>query len=116
MWAVFQASTMFVSRGFEPENVFVASRRRPRCLVGLVAGQCQCGGPKSTVSRRFVQMSSEQLRNWLAAPTAGLDLPVVVIDGIYLADSVILVALGIDAAAFSRRFSPDQGTTANTRN
>jgi putative transposase len=70
---------------------------------------------KSAVSRRFVQMSSEQLRNWLAAPMAGLDLPVVMIDGIYLADSVILVALGIDAAGEKHVLGIREGSTESTR-
>jgi transposase-like protein len=70
---------------------------------------------KSAVSRRFVQMSTEQLRKWLAAPIGGLDLPVVMIDGIYLADSVILVALGIDAAGEKHVLGIREGSTESTR-
>jgi len=52
---------------------------------------------KSAVSRRFVQLSQEQLAQWLARPIGELDLPVVMIDSIYFRDRVILLDLGIDA-------------------
>jgi hypothetical protein len=49
---------------------------------------------KSAVSRRFVQLSQEQLAQWLARPIDALELPVVMIDGIHFCDRVILLALG----------------------
>ena len=52
---------------------------------------------KSAVSRRFVQLSQEQLAHWLARSIGELDLPVVMIDGIHFRDRVILLAIGIDA-------------------
>ncbi len=52
---------------------------------------------KSVVSRRFVQLSQEQLAQWLARPLSELDLPVVMIDGIHFRDRVMLLVLGIDA-------------------
>ena len=52
---------------------------------------------KSAVSRRFVALSQEQLRQWLTRSIKDFDMPVVMIDGIHFRDRVILVALGIDA-------------------
>jgi len=46
------------------------------------------------VSRRFVQLSQEQLAQWLARPLGDLDLPVVMIDGIHFRDRVIAAGAG----------------------
>ena len=70
---------------------------------------------KSAVSRRFVALSKLQLQQWLCGSLKGLELPVVMIDGIYLADSVILVALGIDAKGNKRVLGLHEGSTENTR-
>ncbi len=70
---------------------------------------------KSAVSRRFVHKSAQQLRRALSDPIADLDLPVVMIDGIYLAGSVILVALGIDARGHKHVLGLHEGSTENTR-
>ena len=68
---------------------------------------------KSSVSRRFVALSQRQLHEWLSSSIAGLDLPVVMIDGIHLADSVILVALGIDAQGNKHVLGLREGSTEN---
>lgn len=70
---------------------------------------------KSSVSRRFVALSQRQLQAWLSSSIAGLDLPVVMIDGIHLGDSVILVALGIDARGNKHILGLHEGSTENTR-
>ena len=70
---------------------------------------------KSAVSRRFVDKSAQQLQRALSAPLGKLDVPVVMIDGIYLAGSVILVALGIDARGHKHVLGLHEGSTENTR-
>jgi transposase-like protein len=70
---------------------------------------------KSSVSRRFVEKSAQQLRRRLSDPITQLDLPVVMIDGIHLAGSVILVALGIDATGHKHVLGLHEGSTENTR-
>jgi len=70
---------------------------------------------KSAVSRRFVQLSQEQLAQWLARPLDGLDLPVVMVDGIYFRDRVILLALGIDAQGNKHVLGLREGSTEATR-
>lgn len=70
---------------------------------------------KSSVSRRFVALSQRQLRQWLTGSIAGLDLPAVMIDGIHLGDSVILVALGIDAQGNKHVLGLREGSTESTR-
>ena len=70
---------------------------------------------KSAVSRRFVQLSQEQLAQWLARPIGDLDLPVVMIDGIHYRDRVILLALGIDAKGDKHVLGLREGSTEATR-
>jgi putative transposase len=70
---------------------------------------------KSSVSRRYVALSTQQLKQELSRSIAGLDLPVVMIDGIHLADSVILVALGIDAKGNKHVLGLREGSTESTR-
>ena len=70
---------------------------------------------KSSVSRRYVALSAQQLTQELSISIAELDLPVVMIDGIHLADSVILVALGIDAKGHKHVLGLREGSTESTR-
>jgi putative transposase len=67
------------------------------------------------VSRRFVQLSQEQLTQWLARPIGDLDLPVVMIDGMHYRDRVILLALGIDAKGNKHVLGLREGSTEATR-
>jgi putative transposase len=69
---------------------------------------------KSAVSRRFVALSQRQLNEWLCGSIAQLDLPVVMVDGIHLGDSVILVALGIDALGNKHILGLREGSTEST--
>ena len=70
---------------------------------------------KSAVSRRFVQLSQEQLAQWLARPLGELDLPVVMIDGIHFRDRVILLAIGIDAQGNKHVLGLREGSTEAAR-
>jgi transposase-like protein len=70
---------------------------------------------KSAVSRRFVQLSQEQLAQWLARPLGKLDLAVVMIDGIHFRDRVILLALGIDAQGDKHVLGLREGSTEAAR-
>jgi putative transposase len=70
---------------------------------------------KSAVSRRFVELSQQQLGQWLERRLDELDLPVVMIDGIHFRDRVILVALGIDAQGNKHVLGLREGSTEATR-
>jgi putative transposase len=70
---------------------------------------------KSAVSRRFVQLSQQQLDEWLARRLDDLDLPVVMIDGIHFRERVVLVALGIDAKGHKHVLGLREGSTEATR-
>ena len=69
---------------------------------------------KSAVSRRFVQLSQEQLEQWLGRRLDELDLAVVMIDGIHFGERVVLVALGIDAQGVKHVLGLREGSTEAT--
>ena len=70
---------------------------------------------KSAVSRRFVALSRKQLQQWMQRRFDGVDLPVVMIDGIHFGDRVVLVALGIDAQGNKHVLGLREGSTEATR-
>jgi transposase-like protein len=72
------------------------------------------GVSKSAASRRFVALSAERLAEWLAADLSGLDLLAVQIDGIYLAEELLLVAaVGIDGEGTKHPLGLVEGATEN---
>src|ERR1700688_3199175 len=73
-------------------------RRAVRLPEGDVPAPAGAGISKSATSRHFVALSAARMREWLASDLSGLDLLVVQIDGIHIAEHLILVAaIGIDA-------------------
>jgi transposase-like protein len=72
------------------------------------------GVSKSAASRRFVALSAERLAAWLAADLSGRDLLAVQIDGIHLAEELLLVAaVGIDGEGTKHPLGLVEGATEN---
>lgn len=93
----------------------VSTRRYASVQEPVPAAHKPRAASKSAVSRRFVQLSQEQLAQWLARPIGELDLPVVMIDGIHFRERVILLALGIDAQGDKHVLGLREGSTEATR-
>jgi len=93
----------------------VSTRRYASTQEPVAAAHRPHAASKSAVSRRFVQLSQEQLAQWLARPLGDLDLPVVMIDGIHFRDRVILLALGVDAQGNKHVLGLREGSTEATR-
>jgi transposase-like protein len=93
----------------------VSTRRYASTQGPVAAAHRPRAASKSAVSRRFVQLSQEQLAQWLARPLGKLDLPVVMIDGIHFRDRVILLALGVDAQGNKHVLGLREGSTEATR-
>jgi len=74
----------------------VSTRRYASTLDPVPAKVRRSCASKSAVSRRFKELSEQQLDTWLSQRLDALDLPVVMIDGIHFADRVVLIALGVD--------------------
>src|SRR5207249_3482533 len=85
------------ARTLEALAIGVTTRQYHRALDPLPAGIRERAVAKSSVSRRFVALTSARLTTWLAQPLDGLDLRVVLIDGLHFRDHVILLAVGLDA-------------------
>lgn len=85
--------------------------RLPEGDIPAVAGS---GVSKSAVSRRFVALSAERMAEWMAADLSKLDLLVIQIDGIHLADDLtLLAAVGIDGEGAKHPLGVIEGATEN---
>jgi len=92
------------------------STRRYRTTVDEVPHDEQSSSTsKSAVSRRFVALSTEQMSEWLTRHIGELQLPVVMVDGIYFDERVILVALGIDTKGRKHVLGLREGSTEKTQ-
>ncbi len=69
---------------------------------------------RSAVSRRFVAMTETALADLLAADLSGLDLVALMIDGVYFAEHLCVVALGIDIDGTKHPLGLVEGSTENT--
>lgn len=93
----------------------VSTRRYAATQEPVPAAHRPSAASKSAVSRRFVELSQEQLDDWLGRRLDDLDLPVVMIDGIGFGDRVVLLALGIDARGDKHVLGLREGSTEATR-
>ena len=90
---------------------FARSVRLPEGDVPAPAG---AGLSKSAASRRFVALSAARLKDWMTSDVAGLDLSVIQIDGIHMAEDLILVAaIGVDARGEKHPLGLAEGATEN---
>ena len=76
----------------------LSTRRYPLGLepVGQGVEETSRSTSKSAISRKFVAMTETALAELLAADLSGLDLVALMIDGVYFAEHLCVVALGID--------------------
>jgi transposase-like protein len=93
----------------------VSTRRYAATQEPVSAKHRPSAASKSAVSRRFVQLSEEQLGQWLGRRLDDVDLPVVMIDGIHFGERVVLLALGIDAKGDKHVLGLREGSTEATR-
>lgn len=72
------------------------------------------GTSKSSVSRRFVALTQARLDAMMEGDLKGIDLAVLMIDGIVFSDHVVLVALGIDVDGKKHVLGMHEGATENS--
>jgi transposase-like protein len=88
--------------------------RAVRLPEGDVPAPKGAGVSKSAVSRRFVALSAERMREWMAADLSRLDLLVIQIDGIHIEeDLMLLAAVGIDGEGEKHPLGAIEGATEN---
>lgn len=93
--------------------VGVSTRRYARSLEPLAAPLPERGTSRSAVSRRFVAATQKQMDQWLGRDLGQLDLAALMIDGITIAEHVMLVALGIDTDGRKHVLGVREGATEN---
>ena len=91
----------------------VSTRGYESTLDPLPPGVDERSTASSSVSRRFVAMSTAKLKQWLNAPLEDLELEAILIDGIHFADHCILIALGVTAQGQKTILGLHEGSTEN---
>jgi len=112
-WAAFSSTDPLDERAVNQMLVGVSTRRYERSLEKLAAPLPERGTSKSAVSRRFVAATKRQMDEWLGRDLSQLDLAALMIDGIVIAEHVMLVALGIDADGKKHVLGVREGATEN---
>jgi putative transposase len=101
------------ARTLEAIAIGVTTRKYRRALDPLPAGRRERAVSKSSVSRRFVALTSAQLATWLARPLDELAVRVLVLDGLHFRDHVVVLALGVDSQGQKHVLALREGTTEN---
>ena len=115
-WKSIQDSDLLSRWAFNQMLIGVATRKYARSVRlpdGDLAGQARRATTKSSVSRRFVVLSTAKLKEWLATDLSGLDLLVIQIDGLRVGDHVLVAAIGIDGAGDKHVLALALGATEN---
>lgn len=76
-------------------------------------GVAERGTSKSAVSRRFVAATGKKLDEWMNRDLGELALATIMLDGIYVDDHVVLVALGFDTIGAKHILGMHEGATEN---
>jgi len=94
----------------------VSTRRYPTALepVGEAVQEVSRSTSKSAVSRKFVAMTESALADLLGKDLSELDLVALMIDGVYFAEHLCVVALGIDIDGTKHPLGLVEGSTENT--
>jgi putative transposase len=93
----------------------LSTRRYPVGLepVGAAVETAASGTSRSAVSRRFVARTETALAELLATDLSELDLVGLMIDGVFFAEHLCVVALGIDIDGFKHPLALVEGSTEN---
>ena len=88
--------------------------RAVRLPEGDVPSPKGAGVSKSAVSRRFVALSAERMKEWMASDLSKLDLLIIQIGGIHIEqDLMLLAAVGIDGDGGKHPLGVIEGATEN---
>jgi len=115
-YEVFNGTELLGKLAMERMLAGVSTRRYPAALepVGSGVEDQARSTSKSAVSRKFVAMTKTALVDLLAADRSGLDLVALMIDGVYFAEHLCVVALGIDIDGTKHPLGLVAGSTENT--
>jgi transposase-like protein len=115
-YELFSSTELLGKMAMEKMLAGLSTRRYPVGLepVGQRVEQTSRSMSKSAVSRRFVKLTETALGDLLGADLSGLDLVALMIDGVYFAEHLCVVALGIDIEGTKHPLGLVEGSTENT--
>jgi putative transposase len=112
-WKQFSVEDPLHERALTQMLVGVSTRKYERSLEPVAEPVKTRGTSKSAVSRRFVAITQAQMDDWFSRDLGGIDAVVVMLDGVYIADHVILVAVCIDSDGQKHVLGIREGATEN---
>jgi transposase-like protein len=112
-WSAFGDEDPLDERAVRQMLLGVSTRKYARSLEPIGPELADRGTSKSAVSRRFVEVTSKKVDEWLARPLEGVDVITILIDGIHVDEHVFLVALGIDIGGNKQVLGVREGATEN---
>jgi putative transposase len=113
-WERFAESDPLTPRAVEQMVLGVSTRKYDRSIEPAPPGLQSRGTSKSAVSRRFVAATRETLGEMMSCDLGSLALCAIMIDGIHIADHLVLVALGIDEQSEKHVLGLYEGASENT--
>ncbi len=93
----------------------ISTRKYARSLEPLPEEVEERSTSKSSVSRRYVAMTTKRMTAWLTTPLGDRHFPIVLIDGTNVGDHTVLIALGIDSEGKKEVLGLREGDTENSR-
>ena len=97
-WEAFRSADPLNERVVEQMMAGVSTRKYERSLEPLDQERKAIAVKKSSVSRRFIDATSQKVSDFLNRPFDELDLPVIMIDGLHVGEQVVLGVIGIDTS------------------
>ena len=93
----------------------ISTRKYARSLDALPEEIEERSTSKSSVSRRYVALTTKRMTTWLTSPLGDRHFPIAIVDGIVLGDHTVLIALGIDSEGRKQVLGLREGDTENSR-
>ena len=114
-WVEFSAEDPLQQRALEQMVLGVSTRKYARSLEDVPEEVESRGTSKSAVSRRFKSATKKQLDALLQRDIGALEIAAVMLDGIYIEEHVILVAIGVEVEGTKHVLGLWEGATENHR-
>ena len=112
-WELWARQDPLTERAMEQMLVGVSTRRYARSLEPAPEGVESRGTGKSAVSRRFVLGTEKKLKELTERDLSGLRLAVLMIDGVYIGEHVIILTIGVEEDGKKHLLGLCEGATEN---
>jgi putative transposase len=112
-WEALAGDDPLNRRAVEQMLLGVSTRKYRRSLEDMPKDVVERGTSKSAVSRRFVAATGKKLDEWMGRDLSVLEIVAIMIDGIYIDDHVVLVALGFGKTGDKHILGMHEGATEN---